>query len=347
MPARLVNWSLFWITFALIATGVATLATNRDDAAWLYELHRYSGVLLCLFLIPKSGIIARSYARRLRRGSCNDGSAWAGLVLTIALLVSMASALIWSLDLAPFWIQVVLVVTPLALHWYLGLALVPLFLWHIVARWITPPRLRRLPRSVIRSAATRRQSLNLLGAGVLGVLALVVLNGAAASAWRRRFTGSRLVSEFTGNDFPVTHSDTPPSLSRDAWRLELVAPQGHTEARTYDELLAMPVATTVATIDCTLGWASTQAWRGVKLSELVRLLGGSAAASVTVYAATGAFVILSPEEVAEALVATHVGAEPLNASHGFPARLVVPTRRGYQWLKWINRIILQEPRAAS
>ncbi len=40
----------------------------------------------------------------------------------------------------------------------------------------------------------------------------------------------------------------------------------------------------------------------------------------------------------EILLATHVGGEPLNHSHGFPLRAVAPSRRGWFWVKWVQRI---------
>jgi DMSO/TMAO reductase YedYZ molybdopterin-dependent catalytic subunit len=36
-----------------------------------------------------------------------------------------------------------------------------------------------------------------------------------------------------------------------------------------------------------------------------------------------------------------VGGAPLSANHGFPVRLVAPGRRGYWWVKWIDRIEAQ------
>ena len=47
------------------------------------------------------------------------------------------------------------------------------------------------------------------------------------------------------------------------------------------------------------------------------------------------------EEARMALLATHIGEEPLAHEHGFPLRLVAPNRRGFEWVKWITRIEVQ------
>ena len=38
------------------------------------------------------------------------------------------------------------------------------------------------------------------------------------------------------------------------------------------------------------------------------------------------------------LLATSMGGSPLTAGHGAPVRLVVPGRRGYHWVKWVERV---------
>jgi DMSO/TMAO reductase YedYZ molybdopterin-dependent catalytic subunit len=38
------------------------------------------------------------------------------------------------------------------------------------------------------------------------------------------------------------------------------------------------------------------------------------------------------------LLATRVAGEPLSPGHGSPARIVAPGRRGFWWVKWVERI---------
>jgi DMSO/TMAO reductase YedYZ molybdopterin-dependent catalytic subunit len=47
-------------------------------------------------------------------------------------------------------------------------------------------------------------------------------------------------------------------------------------------------------------------------------------------------------ELADLLLATHVGGEELVHGHGAPLRLVARSRRGFQWVKWVVRIELHE-----
>jgi DMSO/TMAO reductase YedYZ molybdopterin-dependent catalytic subunit len=91
-----------------------------------------------------------------------------------------------------------------------------------------------------------------------------------------------------------------------------------------------------ATLDCTGGFYSTQIWRGISVGRVLEQAGpNSDAAYVRFVSVTGYRWSLPLAQARQALLATHVGGEPLSHSHGAPARLVAPGERGFVWVKWL------------
>ena len=155
----------------------------------------------------------------------------------------------------------------------------------------------------------------------------------------RRFTGSYEAGSFSGNAFPLTSwlNDNPKPINSEEWQLQIGGAVSSPIKLHYDELLADTELT--ATLDCTGGWHSTQVWRGVRLADLLAASQPAEdAASVTLRSATGYFRRFSLSEAGRYIVATHVGGETLSHGHGFPARLVAPDKRGFEWVKWITEI---------
>jgi Oxidoreductase molybdopterin binding domain len=341
VSSRLVNRALFIDTVMLLASGILLFTTNRSTDAWVYTLHRYAGVMLVVFLVPKIPIIARSLARRRRHPSGIDATTVAGILLSGLTLLSIGFVLAWTIGAAPNYIEILSYTTPLALHWYLAFALVPFFVWHAWKRWIPLPRLgRSFPPTLKPSPISRRTALQLLAAGSMALFGLGGLDILAAmSSWSRRFTGSRAVGLFRSDELPVTNSDGPPIIDIAAWRLKVSGRLVQELELDYADVKRLSGSTLDATLDCTLGWASTQNWRGVSVGRLLDEAGLQAdARQVTCVGVTGASVVLSVEEARDALIATQIGTETLTEAHGFPARLVAPTRRGYHWIKWMSEL---------
>ena len=116
------------------------------------------------------------------------------------------------------------------------------------------------------------------------------------------------------------------ALDATAWRLRLPG-----RALDLAALAALPQTTVRAVIDCTGGWWAEEEWRGVLLADL-----GLPGSALDVVSATGYRRRLpGPDGV---LLATHAAGAPLAAPHGGPARLVVPGRRGFWWVKWVVAI---------
>ena len=159
----------------------------------------------------------------------------------------------------------------------------------------------------------------------------------------RRFTGSYEADSFSGNDFPRISwlNDKPERVDVDRWHLEISGAVNREISLSYADLDVG--STPTATLDCTGGWYSTQIWTGTPVANVLKLAGPSkSAASVTFRSVTGYYRRFSIEEAGRYLLATSVGGETLSHGHGSPARLVAPGKRGFEWVKWVDRIEVNE-----
>ncbi len=339
MSSRFVNLALFIDSILLLATGLLLLETNRPQDSWLYQSHRYTGAVLIILLIPKTKIIWRSLKRQVTRGTWPNFSTFVSIGLSGLLILVLALALAWTLDRLPFYVHLLLYVTPLGLHWYLAFGLIPLFAWHAYKRWPLRHRVGTPTEPPTMPRISRRTALSIMGLGAAGLFGLATLETAAGmTRWTRRFTGSRQVGP-SGNDFPVTNSDTPPNIDLATWRMRVTGRVQHPLELSYQDLLAMAAESQTSTVDCTLGWASTQDWRGVPIMALLNRAGAAAdAQQLTCRAVTGYYADVAMSEARDALIATHVGNAVLAPEHGWPVRLVVPARRGFHWIKWLGEI---------
>ena len=91
-------------------------------------------------------------------------------------------------------------------------------------------------------------------------------------------------------------------------------------------------------MDCTSGWYAEQDWTGVPVSSPFRST--ATARSLPGHSATGYWIRL-PVPTWIACCSPRARAARHSADHGFPPRLVAPGRRGYWWVKWVERIELE------
>jgi DMSO/TMAO reductase YedYZ molybdopterin-dependent catalytic subunit len=106
-----------------------------------------------------------------------------------------------------------------------------------------------------------------------------------------------------------------------------------------DALEALGSVGQEAVLDCTSGWAMRTTWHGTPLRTVLEAAGADPdARHVVVRSITGWSVALQRDDLEAALLASHVGGQPLPAANGAPVRLVAPQRRGLDWIKWVDRI---------
>lgn len=330
MTARGTDWGLAALLAALVASGVLTLFAGSPSDTWVFAAHDVLGSLIALLVVIK----LRRVWPRIVAASRWDRWTIVGVLGAAAALAALGSGWMWANGARTRVVGFSL----LSWHDALGAVLAAVIVVHLVLR-VKPLRGRDL--------AHRRQFLIVGGmtAASLAVWrvqrplqALLGLPGAS-----RRFTGSYEAGSFTGNEFPTTSwvADNPRPLHLGRYRLRVDGLAARPLALTLAELA--PTAELVATLDCTGGFYSTQRWRGVPLGHVLELAGaGRRAHHVSIASVTGYRWSFGIHEARRLLLATHLDQEPISHEHGAPIRLVVPDGRGFQWVKWVERITLLE-----
>ena len=333
MLVRFTNTLLLALVGLLTLTGVYGLVWPFPG--WMYDVHRWAGWSLIALIPWKTLISFRSLKRGLQPRFDRSVMIVVSMALAAGTLFVLVLGVMWAWRLGPelLWLGAY-GDTAISWHWMIALGLLPFFVGHAWRRWPRPRRADFLSRR----SALKLAALGAAGVAGWGLAEYLARTNASAP---RRFTGSREQDSFTGNQFPVTNSvgEGQVRVPADDWRLTLGGAVGKPLTLTYADLLALPNAEKAATIDCTTGWYSTQKWRGLPLPDLLALAQmDSAASAVRLRGISGYAMDFTLAEAQEILLATHVGGEVLDHWHGFPLRAVVPSRRGWLWVKWVIEV---------
>ena len=315
---RVTNRTLLVLLLLVLLSGLAAWTVGTADGRWVVVGHGVAGLLVLLLVPWKQRIVRTGLARRRATRA-------ASVCLALLTVAALVTGLLHSTGAATA------AAGQLMLWWHvaMGFALVPLLAWHAVAR---RQRLRRtdLDRRLLLRSGALAATAGGLWLATEGAVRLAGMPGAG-----RRFTGSYEVAVPRPT---IWLADSRPRHDPATWRLRVTDADG---SRELD--LARLQATTSrvrAVLDCTSGWYSEQEWEGVPVAALLRVTG--TAQSLVVTSATGYRRRFPLDEVAGLLLAHAMAGEPLKADHGAPLRLVAPGRRGYWWVKWVDRVELSE-----
>lgn len=129
---------------------------------------------------------------------------------------------------------------------------------------------------------------------------------------------------------------------------------GTEKALTLDDVKALPQHSYIATHTCMQGWSATSRWTGVRLADLLALLGEKPAdANYVLIDSYGLaqkmydnrprepfYAVIDLETLAEedTILAYERNGHPIEEYLGAPARLRVESNHGYKHVKWVKSI---------
>ena len=150
--------------------------------------------------------------------------------------------------------------------------------------------------------------------------------------------------QYLTEKWPVLHAGSVPHVDLATWDLRVFGSVENEISLSFDELQALPQSEITADIHCVTRWSRFDAsFRGVRWSELAKLVSPSPDARFVIAHAEQGFTSNLPLAALEedvALIAWEADGEPLTPDHGWPLRLVVPSRYFWKSAKWLRGIEL-------
>lgn len=327
------NIALLVFLVLQLVTGLVGLLGSSDPYRIVFWLHAIGAYGIVTLLFAKSMLVLNALRRR-------PGVTRARITLSlmaVLLLTILVTGLIWiSAGDTIYVFKSSLYWSLINVHAYLALIFFAFLVWHVVdRRWIV-----RVPAARDRAAFLRLAAVAATGV-VLWQLERTVQNLLDTGGSQRRFTGSYERGTSFTDVFPDVSwiNDDPDPIDAVSWRLVVDGEVARPLELTHGDVTGLSAGPLVAVLDCTGGWYTEQEWRGPSLGALLELAGPTdKAESVLVESVTGYARRFSLDTAKGLTLATHVADAPLSHGHGFPARLIVPGERGFEWVKWVTRV---------
>jgi DMSO/TMAO reductase YedYZ molybdopterin-dependent catalytic subunit len=150
--------------------------------------------------------------------------------------------------------------------------------------------------------------------------------------------------QYLTEKWPVLHAGSVPQTDLSTWTLAVSGEVERPLTLSWEELLELPSREVTVDIHCVTRWSRFDTrFKGVHWSELAKLVGPKPSARFVVAHAEQGFTSnmpLAAIEDEQALIAFEADGEPLTPDHGWPVRLVVPTRYFWKSAKWLRGLEL-------
>jgi DMSO/TMAO reductase YedYZ molybdopterin-dependent catalytic subunit len=150
--------------------------------------------------------------------------------------------------------------------------------------------------------------------------------------------------QYLTEKWPVLHAGTVPNTDLTTWDFTVSGEVEEPLRLTWDELTALPATEIKLDIHCVTRWSRFDtSFKGVHWRDLAELASPKPSARFVVAQAEQGFtanVPLAAIEDENALIAYEADGEPLTPEHGWPLRLVVPSKYFWKSAKWLRGLQL-------
>ena len=150
--------------------------------------------------------------------------------------------------------------------------------------------------------------------------------------------------QYLTEKWPVLHAGTVPKVDLATWDFRVWGDVENPIRLSWEELQYLPAAEVTVDIHCVTRWSRFDtSFRGVHWRDLAELVRPKPSARFVVAHAEQGFTSNLPLEALEAddaLIAYEADGEPLTPDHGWPLRLMVPSRYFWKSAKWLRGLEL-------
>ncbi len=149
--------------------------------------------------------------------------------------------------------------------------------------------------------------------------------------------------QFLSNKFPVLTYGSTPKVDLDTWKFRVFGLVEQEVELNWDQFTKLTWTAVTADFHCVTQWSSLDnTWEGVTFPDLMALAQPKPEAKFVMAHCFGGYTTNLPLEVAmeEGLLVHKQDGEPLGEGHGWPLRLIIPSRYGWKSAKWLNGIEL-------
>ena len=150
--------------------------------------------------------------------------------------------------------------------------------------------------------------------------------------------------QYLTEKWPVLHAGTVPNTDLATWDFRVFGEVEEPLALTWEQLQELPSRQVTVDIHCVTRWSRFDtSFRGVHWSQVAKLVRPRPSARFVIAHAEQGFTANLPLEALEdenALIAYEADGEPLTPEHGWPLRLMVPSRYFWKSAKWLRGLEL-------